>query len=340
MINRPTIKLDKPNPVPFFWTFFFIIAICLIFEILSGFRWFNSLLPFPSPSINSAFPELDVKFSRLQNAQGVDCLFFGSSMMDADLDPRIIESVLNQKNGTHYSCFNMGFSGSMIETSGLVATTLSHWQPIKIVILGISPIEMDKNFTKTRSIAQMPIFSYYNGSPSMAGWLFNTFRFPWYFAALPRTRDNEYLAEQTSWDQLLDDKGVRRSASIGAITKGNQDIRLPGYKINPVDLEVLESTIEKLHGQGIKVVVVEMPVHPDSFPYLIENGYDGYQSQFLDPINQVLEKAGIQLLRTQPVIKEIFDDSNWYNNNHLNFAGAEILSRYVAQQIVLEGIQE
>lgn len=335
--NQSSLRIKWPNIPPFLWSAFFILCICSVLELCTYCPWFNSIIPFPSPSIASSFPELDVKFQRFHRTDNIDCLFFGSSMVDADLDPLLFETILHQDGGFQYTCFNMGFSGSMVETSGAVATTLAHWQPLKVVVFGISPIEMDKNYTKTRWIAKMPVFTYYNVAPSITGWLFNTFNLPWYFASLPRLRDVNYVAEQSRWDQLLDDRGVRRSTEVGKIERGNQKALLPGFKINPVDMDVFQSTMTDLKSRGISVIVVEMPVHPEFFPYLVEGGDAKYREEFLFPIEEFLERNDIQFLRTQPVIGNLVEDSHWTNKNHLNFEGAEKFTSFIAHKILSEG---
>ncbi len=180
-------------------------------------------------------------------------------------------------------------------------------------------------------------FLYYNGNSTFTGWLFNKFNIPWFFAALPHLHNVDYTADLLGWNKLLDDRGTSRTEIIGDIQKGDQPPRLPGFKINPKDMEVLQSTMKNLESQNIKVIVVEMPVHPDYFPYLVEGGDSKYEEQFLLPVTKVLETAQIPFIRTQPIIDNLVDDTCWQNRNHFNNSGAIKFTSFIAQKILAEG---
>ncbi len=89
--NSVSIRLQKPSIRPLLWVVFFIVFFLLIIEPLLKIPWNVSILPFPSPSTDSSFPELDVKFQRLRNVKNVNCMFFGSSMVDDGLDPQLLK---------------------------------------------------------------------------------------------------------------------------------------------------------------------------------------------------------------------------------------------------------
>lgn len=336
--SSTSINIQKPDIQPFLWVVFFILIFLSFLEILVQNPWIQTLLPYRSPSADSKFSELDVKYKRLKNLKNVDCLFFGSSMVDADLDPKIFEDTFNLIDGQKHSCMNMGFSGSMVESSGAVAKSLINRYSIKFIIWGLSPIDMDKNFINTRPIAQMPVYTYYDGKPSFEGWLFNTFDLPWYFAAIPHLKNSQYLEDQNSWDRLLDEHGVRIDRSIGVINKEKLTVILPDFSINPVDMDMLKSAFVEFRKRNINIIVVEMPVHPDVYPYLVGGGDPIYQKEFLVPVQEYMEKSGINFIRTQPAISEIVSNNDWTNINHLNYQGAEKLSAYVARKIHDEGI--
>lgn len=337
MNSKNSAKFGKPDILPFIMIALDILLILSFFELIVQIPALTNFFPFPSPSVYSTYPELGVKFQRLKEKSNVNCIFFGSSMVDADLTPKILEESLFQSKGFPLNCFNMGFSGSTVETSGVVATTLANWQPLNLVIFGLSPIDMNVNAVKTRPIAQMPVFEYYNGRPSFEGLMFNKFHLPWYFVALPQLRNDKFIAEQSSWDHTLDEDGVRRTEKIGEILKGEQEIDLKKFSINAVDMNVFQSTISRLKAQGIQVIVVEMPVHPDFFPYLVEGGASEYQKEFILPIQGFLDKNGIPFIQTQQVVENLMDDSDWYNRNHLNINGAEKFTAFIAQKISEEG---
>ncbi|NMC12758.1 MAG: hypothetical protein GYA34_07720, partial [Chloroflexi bacterium] len=321
-----------------FWIVVFLLAFLLVFEALIISGWITPVLPYPSPSANASFPELDVKFERLARLGKINCLFIGSSMADAGLSPEVFESELQMTGRPKLTCLNMAISGSMVESSGMIVKSMIKWQPIKLVVIGLSPYDMDKTYTKTRPIASFPAFTYNDGQISAEGWLFNHFRLPWYFAALPRFNNAFYQTGLNEWDRLINNRGVRVTYDIGKIEKGPQDVILPDFTINPVDLHMLESEVKDLAGKNINTVVVEMPVHPAVFPYLIEGGEQEYEKKFVQPIQTLLAKTPVEFLRTQPNINDIVHDEDWFNKNHLNYTGAEKFSLYVSKSISVEGI--
>ncbi len=140
----------------------------------------------------------------------------------------------------------------MVETSGVVANTLANWQPLKIVIFGYLPLKWIEISLKHDLLLKCLFFFYYNGNSTFTGWLFNKFNIPWFFAALPHLHNVDYTADLLGWNKLLDDRGTSRTEIIGDIQKGDQPPRLPGFKINPKDMEVLQSTMKNLESQNIK----------------------------------------------------------------------------------------
>jgi hypothetical protein len=179
----------------------------------------------------------------------------------------------------------------------------------------------------------MPVFTYYDGKPSIEGWLFNHFRFPWYYAALPRSSDHDYLIEQVEWDELLTDRGIRKTGEIGSVSAVPYEVTLTDFKINPADMLALESTLKKFQSQGIRPIVIEFPVHPNYYPYLIEGGNVEYQKRFIEPVKDFMDKNDILFIQTQAKISSIVTDADWFNRNHLNITGAEKFTKFILDEI-------
>jgi hypothetical protein len=332
------LRIAKSSFHQALWVVFFVLFFLFAFELLVKNRHVKAILPYPSPSVNSEFPDLDIKFDRQKNQQKVDCLFIGSSMVMSGLDPRVFEHTLIELGDQKYTCLNMGFSGSMVETTGAVAKSLINWQPIKLVIWGLSPIEMDKYYVRTRPIAQMPVFTYNESKPSIEGWLYNSFDLPWYFLAIPHTLNPVYKKNLIYWDKYTDDRGVRVVHTYGNLESGWNDTTVRDFKINPVDMNVLQSTISTFKDRHIQVVAVEMPVYTEFFPYLVEGGEAVYEREFIKPLEEYFHSEGISFIRTQPIIQQIVGKRDWIDLNHLNFSGGAKFSTFIAQKIYNEGL--
>ncbi len=329
---------NKENFICFLLVIFFLALYIFLFEIFSSSPYIFSLIEYPSPSMDSIFPELDVKLQRLWKSEDINCLFLGSSMVDAGLEPVVFEDSLNSRLNTHYKCFNFGFSSSMVEVSGSIGNFFQNTRPINLIIWGISPIDMDPNFTKTRPIAKMPAFSYFNGDPTFTGWLYNNFSLPWIVGSLPHYKNENYRQQLAYYDGILDDRGVRRITEIGEIEVGNQPIFLSDYHLNQTDIDAIEKTIYEAKKNGVKIIFVEMPIHPGLYPYLVDNGDEGYKENFLNPMKAFFLEQEIPFIETESHITDIVNDSHWVNNYHLNIYGAELFTDYILDRIEQEGL--
>jgi hypothetical protein len=258
-------------------------------------------------------------------------------MTDTGLNPSIFEDLVNKKYNTKYRCFNMGFSSSMLEVSAAVANSLIRWNNIDLIVWGISPIDMDPNFTKTRAIVEMPVFAQNNENYTLIGFLFNHSRFPWFLATLLHQQDEEYSKDLASYNNVLDSQGMRRSIHGKVINDGKA--LLPDFSIYPEDFKAFERFLSEFKGQGKKIVVVEMPVNPDYYPNVVGGGDENYKKDFIVPVQNLLASKNIPFIQTQKKISTIvIKDTDWGNETHLNTMGAEKFTRYIVGIIEDEGI--
>ncbi len=337
VLRKKLSQLGLPSWKSLGVTALFLLAFLSFFELALQSNFIIRALPFPSPSVESHYPEIGVKFERLFQVKDINCLFIGSSMIDAGLDPVLFEQGLEAATGRKYTCFNMGLAGLQTEASTAVASTLTRWHPVDVVVIGLSPLDLSSIYTKTRPIAQMPVFTYYEGKPSIEGFLFNHFRLPWYFAALPRSADTAYLTEQGEWDELLTNRGIRQTAEFNPVQEKDQEVTLLDYRVNPADTQTLDETLAKFKTRGIQPIVIEFAVHPVYYPYLIEGGEAAYRERFIEPVKKITDRNGVPFIQTQGEISSIVTETDWFNRNHLNITGAEKFTRYIVEEIQNSG---
>jgi hypothetical protein len=312
-------------------------ATLLVFEYLLHIPWVVTHLPPPSPGLSYPFPEVGLKFERYFNAGHVNCLFFGSSMVDAGLDPEILEKRLNQHSSQQIKCVNFGLTGAKAETSAQISQTLVNWQSSDLIILGLSPIEFNEKDKVTRQMAALPVFQK-NQKFNLEGWLFNSFRLPWFYSGLLNRKDKDFIRTQQSYDILLNSRGFRKTDIINEVGNKTEEFRLHDFYVNQVDLNSLEEMINYMQIKGVKIIMVEMPVKPSYFPFLVEGGSSMYEQRFVEPIQKSLQKYGLSLIRTQPIIGNLLlEEGHWINENHMNSSGAKIFTNYLADQILQRG---
>ncbi len=340
-MNTTGIRINPPGSQTIhlsLWVCFFLILIFISLEMLTNTGWVKTLLPYPSPTFSSTYPELDVKFQRLHPSTAYNCMFFGSSMMDAALNAEIFEDRILEAYGEDISCFNMAFSGSMVESTHAAVAAFSNSYPLEFVVIGISPIEMDKNFTLTRSFSKIPIITYMKGNPTIAGWFYGRTRLPWYLTALFHKGNLDYQAEVEYFDEILDEHGGRVTSKVIEFDQSTLLTMLHDFHINPVDMENLDLMITSLKNQGIQVIMVEMPVHPRFFPFLIEGGPKIYEKEFLIPTREYLHTKGIPFIETQTDIESLVTDQEWANRSHFNVNGRDLFTELIIERIVNEGM--
>jgi len=315
----------------------FFLSICGIIEVFASQAWFLNIISYPSPSISSSFPELDVKFQRLWKYGSPNCLIIGSSMADTGINPAIFEDLVNKKYNTNYRCFNMGFSSSMVEVSAAVANSITKWHKIDLIIWGLSPIDMDPNFTETRAIAKLPVFAYNNGNPTIVGFLYNHFRFPWILATLLHQQNEEYTKVLSLFNNVMDSQGMRHSTQGKIINEGK--VLLPDFSIDPNDFKAFENFLSGYKSKGGKIIVFEMPVNPDFYPNLVTRGDENYQKDFIAPIQNLLSSESVPFVQSQKNISNILDSKScWGNETHMNTEGANKFTQYIFHTIENEGI--
>jgi len=330
--------LQKINIGSFLWqTLSVIIAFIPLFffaEWIISLPGSEKFLPPPSPGFNFPFPEIEIKYKRYFNSKPANCMIFGSSLADAGVNPDVLEKKLDSKLGYPITCMNFGLSGAMVEVTKNVSFTMIDWHQPEVIFLGLSPFDFDKKYVKSRSMASLPVFTYYNGQPSFEGWIFNTFRLPWYFASLSNQWDPIYQNSSQFWEDMLDAKAFRNSKQIGEIKIVTRDVKQRTYSINPDDLDALDIIIDGYQKKDIKLYVFEMPTNLLYIPFFLRGGQQVYEQNFIKPVEDVLSKHSVELIRIQKDKINLDDKQYWNDRSHLNESGANKYTEYLANQII------
>lgn len=318
------------------YTVIIILLILLAAEGVLRIKWVQGWLPAPSIGKEDSYPEIDIKLQRLNTliqSETVNCFLVGSSMVDAGIDPEILSLTLNDSGQNSYHCFNFGLSGAMVETTATIVDFLSKEYHPEMIILGISPIEFDRTFTTTRNIGEATWIQYKLGNFSFEGWLVEhsyTYR---YLLTFINMRQPIFKEDYMFWEQLLTPNGFRSWTNQTLDSTGINEVWLKDFELNPVDLIGLKK-IAAFQNQGIKIIIAEMPVHPEFLPYYIEGGEKVYDSHFIQPVLNTFSTQGIPFIRPQPSISSIVPENGWYNKNHLNAEGAKEFSIWLGGKIL------
>jgi hypothetical protein len=335
-LKQRSFEFTKPDFRLFVYVLMIIGSIVIILEASLHIPWLVSRFPAPAPGLSYAFPEVGLKFQRYFALENVNCLFFGSSMVDKGIDPKTIEDRLNQNSGKKIKCMNFGLSGAMVESSSKVSRLLLDWQKTDLMIIGVSPIEFNEGTKDSRFMTNLPVFEEGDGFEADK-WMQETFRLPWFYYGLLNRKDRDFIRDQKSYNSCLTAQGLCVSNRKGDFAKDPENFLLHDFHLNQVDLDALEKLITYGENHGTKIIIFEMPIKASYFPVLVEGGETMYERRFVEPVQEILQKHGLSMLRTQNKSAELLGEKYWTNENHLNYAGAKEFSSYLANQILERG---
>ncbi len=204
-IKWNTLKLE----FPFGKTILFAILLFPIFLVLLevAFRIIPLKESVLVPSIDGGigFPEIDIKFNRLETAYDdnkINCFISGDSTVDFGLNPVFFnkEEILGVNNSV---CFNMALEGMMPETTASLINMLNKKYAPSLVIIGINPLDFAEQKYDTKYFEDSAWFAYYNNHPTFEGWLIESSYTYRYWLAFRKYSNLEYRSELLNQLKLI-----------------------------------------------------------------------------------------------------------------------------------------
>ncbi|MHC1784636.1 MAG: hypothetical protein AB9891_18090 [Anaerolineaceae bacterium] len=284
------------------------------------------LIPTITKNIN--YYELDIKLSRfdaLNIDEDINCLLLGSSVVDYGLSPSVLNKQLADAGMQDPVCFNMGLRGMPSETTSEIASIIVKRSNPSLVILGVSPLDFADSNSVTRDFVNSPWFRYQKGIFSIEGSLIEHSMAYKYWLSFLKYRNPAYRGELENQLLLIDRYGLQAREESETVFQVDPDRKKIDFQISRRDMDGLLH-IADMNSSTLRVIVVEMPVHPDLLPYYVLGGEGGYEEKFIQPIQKALDEKGIPFIRTQPQIKSIVSPNGWNDEIHLNEAGTEQFS--------------
>ena len=230
------------------------------------------------------------------------------------------------------SCFNMALEAMMPETiSDIVGILKRRFSPA-LIIIGISPIDFAGDDYITRNFGNSPWFLYQAGINSPEGWLIENSQSYKYWLAFKKYRSPEYRSDIKNQSMLIDTYGFQIRETDNKIFQVQQSVKFPDFSLAKNDFAAFKDLMSD-PAQKARIIVIEMPVHPEFLPYYVPGGEKGYEDLFIHPIQMVLDKESIPFIRTQSQIMNIVTPDGWIDNAHLNEKGAEQFSSWLAYKL-------
>jgi hypothetical protein len=250
-------------------------------------------------------------------------------MVDFGINPSTINSQAILKDGLKPVCFNMALEASVPQTTLAVANIIMKRADPALVIIGISPINFTGEENMTGELINSPWFQYQAGIFSPEGWLVDKSLVYRYWLSFRKLRNPEYRSEILNMNMLIDSQGFQIREKDNLIFEVQKFLKFPNFSLAEKDLLSFKKFIS-INSTKTKVIVIEMPVHPDFLPYYVQGSENGYQEIFVEPIEKILNDYDIAFIRTQPEIQNIVTADGWIDYAHLNDKGAGQFSRWLA----------
>jgi hypothetical protein len=314
-------------------------------------------------SLGSFHSQFEIKWFKLkdfvQANGGVDVILIGNSMVNTGIDPKILESEYESLTGAKLRIFNFGVEGLTVETNSKIANILyERFHPGTILFVTEMRDYVAANGVEVASKFESNAWfrGQVGGGNTLETWLISN------SSALQRLL---VLRNWSSFD-FLDNflvtiqRYYRTKASgyepdlyvfnnplflEADPTRGEQITKHPdpndpneksnfelfsNFKIDPHRLSDLKSILD-LRSRGTQVFITEMPVYPTYFDYF---GGEIVHQQYLSEIKQFIDENEGTFL--EPVAWDLFPLEDRVDNHHLNYLGAPLFSKLLAQQLAAE----
>ncbi len=287
----------------------------------------------PEPRLGSINAELDIKLQTLdalQKTDPVDCIFLGSSQMDAAINPDIFSDEYRKLTGQSLRCFNFSLGTLTAGPAAPMARILADRYHPKLLVLGISARDFSRDFGElSRSFKDDPWVQYSLGESNIPGWLTANSLFFRLFNQFRAFFNPDYTEFRNGLLISLRSNGYlyREGNELDNINPPT----IPKYSLYKEDLAGLDEILE-LQNTDMRIIVLEIPVYPKFMDTYVQGSADNYYSLFREPIRERIEEAQIPFVLSQELANSSIGDANWNDVLHLNYRGTEIFCRWFAVQ--------
>ena len=328
----------------FFWTITSVFLYIFLFSLVS--RIFG--LSFWQPDNTSVFSIYAFQHS----AETADIVLLGSSRVMRGLSPLVMGKEIFRRTGRRQCIFNLGQSAGFIRISYVILRdVLKGKRTPKLIVLGVDTRGLNSNndlghhyfkyYASQLDILGFLIEADFFGreDPRLQGTLRNASSLLWLVGRNPfQSKYREQLAS------LTESKGFVPRDGKGLVHMNENERRrridhvrerlLADYAIEEENDRAFRLFISLCKKRGIRLIVVNMPVHPDFMRAYDDNQYE----TFLKYVDGICAQHGIRFvnLQNEPIP---LDDGDFGNYDHLSTEGAEKVSTYLAGEALFEEIQ-
>jgi hypothetical protein len=305
---------------------------------------------FTPPKMGSRHYQLGHKLAlldRLIKKNGrVDCIVLGSSMVDTGFDPDAFQKGYKEITGADVHCFNFGIDASTApSTAALARIVVEDYHP-RLLIIGTDPRDyaVPREDSDPAVVLNTPWVAYRQGDFSLEGWLLDNsylYRYRQHLGRLARFQFEGTIWASTEVNYEILPNGFTPLSKVSTYindppSPGDDSFEVTYYTRIYSSYEMLHENLKSLEDildynrSGVQVILVEMPV-ADGLYYFFGNRESDY-NRFVTRVGRLAGLHQVPFWQTEPL--DFIPDNGWVDYSHLNRTGAEILSTWLAQQVV------
>lgn len=335
---RPaTLRLTRPYGRTLLLAALILLVLVGLVETLSRIEAIQARLP--APSLGSGHQNFDLKLARLEafvkNEGGVDCILLGSSTVNHDLVPSVMRKAFRDQTGKDIRIFNFGLAGlNNPVTVAMVRILVNRYHP-RLIILGIFPGEENFGRITNQRLMSNPWVNQQLGRRSFNGWLLDHSRAYRYFMRFcvwlkqpDFSRSIRRLERETSPDGYT--KTTRTMPNIDdppdSVREREFFVRYGHFQVAPSHLEAINDLFR--FKPDVELAVLEMPIHP-TFMVFFGQGKADYDLAVAETRNRARREDVLFWSTSQVRIPS----EGWWNRNHLNRTGAQVLSLWLGERL-------
>jgi hypothetical protein len=341
LLPRPaTLRLARPFGRTLLLAALILVALIGLIETLSRVEAVQERLP--APSFGSGHQNFDLKVARLEafvrKEGGVDCILLGSSTVNYDLVPSVMRKAFRRRTGKDIRIFNFGLAGLNNPVAATVMRILVDRFRPRLVILGLFPGEEGFGRATAQRLLSNPWVKQQLGKTSFNGWLLDHSRAYRYFMRFcvwlkqPEfSRSVQRLERQTSFDGFT--RTIRSMPNIDSppdpVLEREFFIRFGHFQVAPSHLKALDDLL-RFKGK-VELAVLEVPIHPTFMAF-----FGGGKADYDLAMNETRKRAQRDDVPYWSASQVRIPSAGWWNRNHLNVSGAEVLSLWLGETLADE----
>lgn len=326
-----TLQLKRTSSGAILWSVLFLLILGLLSEMT--LRIAHAAQVLPAPNMGVANPELGIKVARLDalvKAKGkIDCIFIGSSAVDADIDTQELSRTYKTRSGDEIVCFNFGIAAMPTTATPVVGKFLIARYHPKILIFGADPSVFSQDFPG--GVYDVPWVRYLAGEVSLEGGLMEYSFLYRYSVASSDWRNVERIEMTSRIERNISPFGFNayKGNEFEKVTTGwgmAQHQLHPPYFASYRDFLNLRST-------GTRIVIIELPTQMNFRVQKDAADEKTYQEQFLQPIIADAESRGALFWRSGQLVFTTLPADHFADWLHLNYRGTKVFSGWLGEQL-------